>query len=157
MKLSNTKYAGKTLVTAFGKITFDKDGNANVSDEAVEALTKLPGFTTDYTTPADTDIDPDKGAGEPGEGTSEGDSGDGEHAEDDGQDEPQGEADTTQNGDESSENGGEKDDDEAVEALIEEQLKKLPVPSLKKLCKERGLDITGINNKQPLINLLLGQ
>lgn len=148
MKLSNIKYAGKTLVTAFGDITFDNDGNANVSDEAVEALTKLPGFTTDYTTP-------DEGDG--GEAPGEGDSGDGEHTEDGEQENTQGDNDPTENGDESGENGDENPGDEAVEALTEEQLKKLQVPSLKKLCKDKGLDITGINTKQPLINLLLGR
>lgn len=155
MKLSNTKYAGKTLVTAFGNIAFDKDGNANVSDEAVEALTKLPGFTTDYTTPADTDIDPDRDEGD--KATSKDGSDDVGHAGDDDQEKTQGEGDTTQNGDESGENDGENPGDEAVEALTEEQLKKLQVPSLKKLCKDKGLDITGITTKQPLINLLLGR
>ena len=159
MKLSNTTYAGKTLVTAFGNITFDKDGNANVSDEAVEALTKLPGFTTDYTTPAEDDTD--KGDEDGGETHGEndktltdGDSGAVEHAEGGQQKNTQGDENDTQNGDENGKNDEETPGDEA---LTEEQLKKLQVPSLKKLCKDKGLDITGITTKQPLINLLLGR
>lgn len=163
MKLSNKQYAGKTLVTSFGNLTFDGNGDTNAPDEAVEALVQLPGFSTDHTDPADNDLDT----------TFTANSGDVEHAENEGHEITQEGGETTQNGNEGTEGGeepGEKEDagDEGAEdgqpsegekpdELTEAELKKMQVPSLKKLCKDRGIDITGITTKQPLINLLLGK
>lgn len=44
MATIQSPYKNETVATSFGPVAFDKDGYAEVSDEAAAALTALPGY-----------------------------------------------------------------------------------------------------------------
>lgn len=53
--LKNIAFANKNLVTAFGKITFDGNGEVHLDDSAAEKLATLDGFSiVEETTTPDT-------------------------------------------------------------------------------------------------------
>jgi hypothetical protein len=141
--LKNLSFAQKELVTQWGKLLFDENGEAEVSDEAGEKLATLKGFSVVLDNEADKNSDDDENAQET-ENTTPGEP---ENGESEQQEEPADEA-------------GEKqetaqEDTPAAPVYTEEELNAKNVPQLKKIAKDMGLKVAADAKKAELVNAIL--
>ena len=139
--LRNPNFAGKPLVTQWGKLIFNENGEAEVSEDAGKKLGTLKGFSFVSGDEVESSSDDEENSQETENTTPE-------SSENESEVEESSEEATS----EESEN-----EDVAVEttAYTEEELNKKNVPQLKKVAKDLGLSIPADAKKQQVIAAII--
>lgn len=140
--LRNPNFAGKPLVTQWGKLIFNENGEAEVSEDAGKKLGTLKGFSFVSGDEVESSSDDEENSQETENTTPESSENDSEV----------GESSEEATSEEESEN-----EDVAVEttAYTEEELNKKNVPQLKKIAKDLGLSIPADAKKQQVIAAII--
>lgn len=166
-KILCERMKGRQLNTAFGQFSFDQQGMAEVPDEHVNKLLALSGYKLVGGKPAEPEKDNaqedasgaqndaengqvDKTSTE-GENNQNDEKNDAEQSwEDDGQDDEDQNEETGEDGeDEEPDKGGKP-------AFTVEYLNGKNVAQLKKIAKDRGIDLVGATKKDEIIPIILG-
>lgn len=139
--LRNPNFAGKPLVTQWGKLIFNENGEAEVSEDAGKKLGTLKGFSFVSGDEVESSSDDEENSQETENTTPE-------SSENESEVEESSEEATS----EESEN-----EDVAIEttAYTEEELNKKNVPQLKKIAKDLGLSIPADAKKQQVIAAII--
>ena len=127
-KLINMLFAGKSINTSKGKLTFDKDGACVLEDEVADAFKDVKGFIIENNDNDHDEENSDKtvNAAENSSNATGGIEGDFE----------------------------DKTDTESITGGVD--LDSLSVPSLKKYAKDNGIDIAGLTTKEPILKVIKG-
>ena len=146
-KLINMLFAGKSINTSKGELTFDKDGACMLEDEVADAFKNVKGFVVENDAEnndkADDEKDSDKNV-----------------------DAPENNSNTADTDKEDSVNSSENETDAENEDDVDEDsiednksidFNSLTVPSLKKYAKDNGIDIAGLEKKEHIIKAIKNQ
>ena len=125
-KLINLLFAGKSVNTSEGIITFDDKGVSVLEDEIADAFKNVKGFAVENDAENNDDNDDEK------------------------------DSDKEENPSENNDNASEDDEDDSVEDDSID-FKSLTVPALKKYARENGIDITGLEKKDQIIEAIKNQ
>lgn len=123
-KLINLLFAGKSVNTSEGKLTFDDKGICILEDEVADVFKNVKGFVVENDAENNDDIDDEK------------------------------DSDKIENTSENNDNDDKKDLEDVDDTSDDIDLNSLSVPSLKKYAKEQGIDINGLTTKEPLIKAI---
>ena len=127
-KLINMLFAGKSINTSKGELTFDKDGACMLEDEVADAFKNIKGFVVENDTENNDKVDDGKSYDKTVN-----------TAENNG---------NAPDGDKEDPEGGSTDENDGV------NLDSLSVLSLKKYAKEQGIDITGLSTKETILKAI---
>lgn len=143
--LRNPRFSGKNLVTQWGKLTFNENGEVEVSEDAGKKLGTLKGFSVVLDKEVETSSPDEENSQEMENTTAE-------------------KAENESEAEESSKDVSEKNEteDEAAEEksvettdYTEEELEKKNVPQLKKIAKDMGLTVSSDAKKKQVIAAIL--
>lgn len=149
-KIKSERMKNRKLNTSFGQFTFDSEGITDVPEEHVHKLLALKGYKLLNGGDGQTDdTEGDQKTTQNGENstqvTSSPDEGENTQNEDE-----------KQQDDDDSEGEDDESDDTEGEELDAEKLDKLTVPQLKKIAKEREIDLNGASKKDEIIAIIIG-
>lgn len=157
-KLINMLFAGKSINTSKGELTFDKDGACVLEDEVADAFKNVKGFVVENDAENNDNADDEKGSDDTvttPENNSNAADGDKEDSADGSENETDAEDDDTDTDEDDTETPDDKDDEsDADDAADDINLDSLSVPSLKKYAKDNGIDITGLTTKEPILKAI---
>ena len=125
-KLINMLFAGKSINTSKGELTFDKDGVCMLEDEIADAFKNINGFVVEGDAENNDNTDDEKDY-------------------DQTVNVPENILNAADDGENNSENETEGE---------EVDLDSLSVLSLKKYAKEHGIDITGLTTREPILKTI---
>lgn len=136
--LRNPNFAGKPLVTQWGKLIFNENGEAEVSEDAGKKLGTLKGFSFVSGDEVESSSDDEENSQETEDTTPES---------------SENESEVEESSEEATSEEESENEDVAVEttAYTEEELNKKNVPQLKKIAKDLGLSIPADAKKQQVI------
>ena len=152
-KLINMLFAGKSINTSRGKLTFDKDGACVLEDEVADAFKDVKGFVVENDAENNDNTNDEKDSDHTvitPENDSNAADGDNEDSTDDSENETDAEDDENN----TNEDDTEDDNTDAEDTDDDVILDSLSVPSLKKFAKDNGIDITGLTTKEPILKAI---
>lgn len=140
--LRNPNFAGKPLVTQWGKLIFNENGEAEVSEDAGKKLGTLKGFSFVSDDEVESSSDDEENSQETENTTPES---------------SENESEVEESSEEATSEEESENEDVAVEttAYTEEELNKKNVPQLKKIAKDLGLSIPADAKKQQVISAII--
>lgn len=140
--LRNPNFAGKPLVTQWGKLIFNENGEAEVSEDAGRKLGTLKGFSFVSGDEVESSSDDEENSQETENTTPES---------------SENESEVEESYEETTFEKESENEDVAVEttAYTEEELNKKNVPQLKKIAKDLGLSIPADAKKQQVIAAII--
>lgn len=140
--LRNPNFAGKPLVTQWGKLIFNENGEAEVSEDAGKKLGTLKGFSFVSGDEVESSSDEKENSQETENTTPES---------------SENESEVEESSEEATSEEESENEDVAVEttAYTEEELNKKNVPQLKKIAKDLGLSIPADAKKQQIIAAII--
>jgi len=157
-KLINMLFAGKSINTSKGKLTFDKDGACVLEDEVADAFKDVKGFVVENDSENNDNTNDEKNSDQTvitPENDSNAADGDKEDSTDDSENETDAEDDDDNTNEDDTETDGSEDDNTDAEDTADDvNLDSLSVPSLKKFAKDNGIDITGLTTKEPILKAI---
>lgn len=148
-KLINMLFAGKSINTSRGELTFDKDGACVLEDEVADAFKNVKGFVVENDAENN-----DNGANEKDSDQTVNTLEDNSNAADGVEDNSENETDAEDDEDITEADGSEDDNTDAEDTADDVNLDSLSVPSLKKYAKDNGIDITGLTTKEPILKTI---
>lgn len=140
--LRNPNFAGKPLVTQWGKLIFNEDGEAEVSEDAGKKLGTLKGFSFVSGDEVKSSSDDEENSQETENTTPES---------------SENESEVEESSEEATSEEESENENVAVEttAYTKEELSKKNVPQLKKIAKDLGLSISPDAKKQQVITAII--
>lgn len=139
--LRNPNFAGKPLVTQWGKLIFNENGEAEVSEDAGKKLGTLKGFSFVSGDEVESSSDDEENSQETENTTPES---------------SENESEVEESSEEATSEESENEDVEVeTTAYTEEELNKKNVPQLKKIAKDLGLSIPADAKKQQVIAAII--
>lgn len=153
--LKNLSFANRELVTQWGKLHFDKNGEVEVDDEVGKKLSTLKGFSVEAGEESENNSNDEENSQEGENETPE----DEESEEEVETDSEESEDDTTEDDAEAeTEDEESEESEEEVEttAYTEKELEEKTVPQLRKIAKDMGLAISSDAKKKQIIDAILG-
>lgn len=151
--LKNLDFKEKDLVTQWGKLHFDKNGEVEVNDEVGKKLSTLKGFSVEAEEESGNNSDDEENSQENENETPE----DEESEKEVETDSEESEDDTTED-DAEAETEDEESEEEVEETTTytEKELEEKTVPQLRKIAKDMGLAISSDAKKKQIIDAILG-
>ena len=140
--LRNSNFAGRPLVTQWGKLIFNENGEVEVSEDAGKKLGTLKGFSFVSGDEVKSSSDDEENSQETENTTPES---------------SENESEAEEYSEEATSEDKSEDEDAAVETTTytEEELNKKNVPQLKKIAKDLGLSIPADAKKQQVITAII--
>ncbi len=150
--LKNLSFADRELVTQWGKLHFDKNGEVKVDDEVGKKLSTLKGFSVEAEEESGNNSDDEENSQEDENETPE----DEESEEEVETDSEESEDDTTEDDTEAETEDEESEEEVETTAYTEKELEEKTVPQLRKIAKDMGLAISSDAKKKQIIDAILG-